>query len=219
MSLLVYGIGKSADGHSVIAATGLQNETLRYVRLGSLAAIVGDHHGPTPQPAVESLWEYEQVVEQIAQEDTILPARFASVLADEDAVRDMLGRRREELLTAVEQIRGAVELALRATWQRRPGARAEPQTGTAYMRRGLELRRRVREVAAELEPLGALSRRCRCDVPAAPAVPLRCAYLVDRAKVGEFTAVVARLDRRLPAVELVCTGPWPPYSFAEGAPA
>jgi hypothetical protein len=44
------------------------------------------------------------------------------------------------------------------------------------------------------------------------------AYLVDRGRVREFVAMVEQLDDRLDDVELVCTGPWPPYSFAEGAP-
>jgi hypothetical protein len=48
---------------------------------------------------------------------------------------------------------------------------------------------------------------------------MRFAYLVDRARLGEFTAVVEQLDRGMPEVELVCTGPWPAYSFAEGARA
>jgi hypothetical protein len=45
------------------------------------------------------------------------------------------------------------------------------------------------------------------------------AYLVDQERISEFVALVEQLDARLDDVELVCTGPWPPYSFAEGGPA
>ena len=48
---------------------------------------------------------------------------------------------------------------------------------------------------------------------------MRCAYLVDRELVEDFTASLRRLDQQLRDVELVCTGPWPPYSFAEAVPA
>jgi len=34
--------------------------------------------------------------------------------------------------------------------------------------------------------------------------------------VAEFVALVAELGNRLDGVELVCTGPCPPYSFADG---
>ena len=42
-------------------------------------------------------------------------------------------------------------------------------------------------------------------------------YLVERARVGEFVALVEQLDDCLDGVDLVCTGPCPPYSFADGA--
>jgi hypothetical protein len=45
---------------------------------------------------------------------------------------------------------------------------------------------------------------------------LRAAYLVDRDAVGGFTARVDALQREHPELAVLCTGPWPPYSFAEG---
>jgi hypothetical protein len=51
--------------------------------------------------------------------------------------------------------------------------------------------------------------------PRPPSELLRAAYLVDRDAIGAFTRLVARLDDRHPGLQLLCTGPWPPYSFAE----
>ena len=55
--------------------------------------------------------------------------------------------------------------------------------------------------------------------PGAPAPPpgpelLRAAYLVDRADVDGFVAVVRELQREHDSLSVLCTGPWPPYSFA-----
>ena len=44
---------------------------------------------------------------------------------------------------------------------------------------------------------------------------LRAAYLVEREAVEPFVARVRELQREHPALSLLCTGPWPPYSFAE----
>ena len=44
--------------------------------------------------------------------------------------------------------------------------------------------------------------------------PLRAAYLVDRDGGKAFTAAVADQQRHNPELRLLCTGPWPPYSFA-----
>ena len=38
-----------------------------------------------------------------------------------------------------------------------------------------------------------------------------------KARVGD-PALVGQLDDGLEQVELVCTGPWPPYSFCEETP-
>jgi hypothetical protein len=92
------------------------------------------------------------------------------------------------------------------------------QSGTSYLRDRLELRQSARRVATELEPLCALARSSRRAIAPRPDVPVLDSYLVDSGRVREFVALVEQLDDRLDEVELVCTGPWPPYSFAEGAP-
>ena len=42
-------------------------------------------------------------------------------------------------------------------------------------------------------------------------------YLVPEDAVPEFRGVVERLQAAHPDLGLVCTGPWPPYSFATAA--
>ena len=210
MSVLVYGVAERGD--APINGTGLQQQPLRGVCAGRLVAVVSDHDD-APGRTVETLWEYEQIVERIPDGHAMVPARFGSVLDDDAAVLEMLHAKHETLLAVLGHTRGAVELALRATWQQ--PSEPNPATATGYMRARLELRRRAREVAAELMPLGELSRASRCALPARPDEPLRCAYLVDHEQVPDFTISLQQLDDRLSGVDLVCTGPWPPYSFAE----
>jgi hypothetical protein len=45
---------------------------------------------------------------------------------------------------------------------------------------------------------------------------LRAAYLVDRVAVEAFVDVVRRLQETHSELDVLCTGPWPPYSFAGG---
>ena len=211
MSVLVYAIAQRGD--SAVGGHGFQHQPLRGIRSDALMAIVSDHEGAALRPEVETLWDYERIVERIAQAHAIVPVRFGSVMDDDEAVVEMLRSRREHLLRVLEYTRGAVELAVRATWEQAP--EPEHQTGTGYMRARLQLRSRAREVAGDLMPLGKLSRTSRCELPAGPEQPMRCAYLVDRELVEDFTTSLRRLDQQLRDLELVCTGPWPPYSFAE----
>jgi hypothetical protein len=87
-----------------------------------------------------------------------------------------------------------------------------------YLRDRIELRQRAGRVARKLDPLTAVARSARRAVAPRPDLAVLDAYLVDRERVEEFVALVEQLDVPLNDVELACTGPWPPYSFAEGAP-
>jgi len=98
----------------------------------------------------------------------------------------------------------------------RPDSR--PPSGASYLRDRFELRQSARRVASVLEPLTSLARGSRRSLVPQPDLPVLDAYLVDRVRVREFLAMVQQLGDGLEDVELVCTGPWPPYSFAEGTP-
>jgi hypothetical protein len=219
MSLLVYGIAEAdSDGPT---GDGLGGRRLRCVADGSLLAVVSEHDGADPEPTAAVLRTYESTIRRLMGRGAILPARFGSVLEDEAAVRALLRRRREDLVSRLRQVHGAVEIGLRASW--REGVRARPnagaQSGTSYLRDRLELRQRARQVAGELDPLTAIARCAHRALAPRPDLPVLDAYLVDQERMGEFVALVEQLDGRLDDVELVCTGPWPPYSFAESAPA
>lgn len=216
MSLFVYGIVE-ADGIAV-AGTGVDDRPLRSVTDGALTAIVTDHDDPGPDPGPATLQAYERTLQSLMDCRAILPMHFGRVMADDDAVREMLRRRRRALLAKLEEVRGAVELGLRAQWQGGSDATPDPRSETcvAYLRDRLETRQSARLLAHELDPLTALARSSRRALAPHPDLPVLHAYLVDRGRVGEFVALVQELGGCLDGVELVCTGPCPPYNFADG---
>jgi hypothetical protein len=71
----------------------------------------------------------------------------------------------------------------------------------------------VRAAMGVHESLTAVARECIVQ-PSRDL--LRVAYLVDRDDVEAFVALVRRLQDEHEDLALVCTGPWPPFSFAEG---
>ena len=215
MSLLVYGIVE-ADGTAVVG-TGLDDCSLRGVTDGPLMAIVTEHHDPGPDPGTATREAYERTLQSLMDSRAILPMQFGRVLADDDAVRAMLRRRRRGLLAKLDCVRGAVELGLRARWRGAdPAPDPRSETCVAYLRDRLETRQSARLLANELDPLTALARSSRRALVTHPDLPVLHAYLVDRGRVGEFVALVHELGGCLDGVELVCTGPCPPYSFADG---
>jgi hypothetical protein len=73
---------------------------------------------------------------------------------------------------------------------------------------------RARELAQRLNPLAELARDFRVRLAEDEDFPVQEAYLVDRQSLPSFTDAIRQLDQREPDIELVCTGPWPPYTFA-----
>ncbi len=131
----------------------------------------------------------------------------------------MLRRRRRDLEFKLDGVRGAVELDLHARWLAGADTAPDPrsESDVAYLRDRLETRQSARRLASQLDPLTALARSIRRTLSMQPDLPVLDAYLVDRGRVSEFVALVKKLGGCIDGVELVCTGPCPPYSFADGA--
>ena len=205
------------------AGTGLEGAGLRVVSAGELAAVVSDR-GETPlRASEESLWAHERVVEDLMSDRAVLPMRFGGVLGDDAAVREMLVTRREQLTAGLARVSGAVELGVRAAWD--PEASADDGdragrdrgAGAAYLLGLSRSRQRARALAERLDhSVAGLSRTRVQRLLTTPRLAVSAAYLVDRAGVDAFRGRIATLDAEVADADIVCTGPWPPYSFTGG---
>jgi Gas vesicle synthesis protein GvpL/GvpF len=191
---------------------GLAEAPLEGVRAGDLLAVVTRHDHAPGEPAPDALWAHEQVVERVMADRAVLPMRFGTTQPDEAALVEALMTRHDALRAALDRVRGRVEIGVRAVGGE--GAPAAAETGREWLLGRLETSRRDERVASELHaPLAALAAAERRRAPAAPGEILRAAYLVDRDSLARFGAVVERLQSERPDVAILCTGPWPPYSF------
>jgi hypothetical protein len=213
--LLLYAIADA--GHVTPAGlSGLDGHPLRSVVQGRLAAVVGECRAePTATP--DALVRFEQVVEELMGDGTVLPARFGTVLADDTAAARLLVRRHGQFADALRRVEGAVELGVRAGWSdgdAAPGRPSGADAGAQYLLERLERRRRARDLADEIDAaLGELARESSRRILGRPESPVAAAYLVSRPRVDEFLARCHSLSGTIAGASLVCTGPWPPYSF------
>jgi hypothetical protein len=190
---------------------------LRTVAHDGLALVCGATADAT-EVSPELLWQHEEVVEALMEDRDLLPVRYGTRVEDEAAAVQVLRERCPELANALDRVRGAVELSVRALGEgeEQVADPAEAASGTDYMRA------QARAAAAQAstlnavhEPLSLLARASMQRPQGGAGDLLRSAYLVDRHAVRRFIARVRELDRALPTVRLLCTGPWPPYSFTE----
>ena len=180
--------------YAITSSPAPHAEGLRAIEKGGLAALCSP--ASERELSAEDLWRREEALESLMQECDLLPVRYGMVVNDEDAAGRLLDARREELLQALERVRGAVELAVRVAGDER----TVPTDGGTYIR----VKTRLLEMH---EVLSALARESR------ELSPGRGAYLVPREDVAAFVARVAALEEANEDLSLLCTGPWPPYSF------
>jgi hypothetical protein len=216
MTLLLYAIAECEP--SKVEGTGIGGARLMALQHRELAAIVSEEVGTDEAVALDQLWQYERVMETLMERHPILPVRFGSRSADPAEVRSLLEDRHQELSAALEHVKGTVELAVTVQWRDSASpVQTRPPTGTAYLLERVELHRAAAAVGRQLEPLARLARASRAGVLPRAAVVFRGSYLVEAARLGEFTATVSEVAGALEHVDVVCTGPWPPYSFVAGA--
>jgi hypothetical protein len=202
------------------AQPGLDDAPLLAIDAGPVAGVASELAGAPPPPGEEALWRHEAVAEALMADRPVLPVRFGTAFASEAEVRSELTERAEPLAAALRRVTGHVEMGVRARLSGPGEDAAAPESGTAYVQARLEIRRRAESEADAVHvPLAALATASVRRLRDRPVPMLAGAYLVPEGRVPEFTAAVDRLAAEQPEARLVCTGPWPPYSFAEGLDA
>ena len=213
--LYLYAITES---RRVPAAPGLRGAPLKLVGDAGLYAVASEHDELRVEPNEADLWAHEAIVEDLMSDGSVLPMRFGSAVADEKALRGFLEERRRSLEQALERVRGAVELSVRVAVASEPDTQAaaeEPGSGTAYLLDRLKQQRHQTAMTARVhQPLVPLSRASTSWSGEPRRRLWKAAYLVGIEDIEAFTQQVDMLDAELGAASVLCTGPWPPYSFS-----
>ena len=162
---------------------------------------------------------------------TVVPLRFGSLHTDRAAVESFLAEHRGDFATALERVRGRVELGVKVWIVAEEAAAAGelPATGRAYLERRLEAREDAARSRASLEErlraihtrllaladAGALNRPQPRELSGdRREMAMNAAYLVP-AGDDALVAEVERLRGEHPDLALEVTGPWAPYNFVE----
>ena len=89
--------------------------------------------------------------------------------------------------------------------------------GTTYLMDRLRRERHQSQMTARVhEPLVCLARASTSWSGAPRRQLWKAAYLVSNERLEDFAEQVNLLDAQLSEATVLCTGPWPPYSFSPG---
>ena len=193
---------------------GIDGAELVLVPLGAVAAVGGRTPGAV-EPSDEHVLEHARVIDALAAElDAVLPARFGRGFADRSELEAAAARLAPELERRLEDVRGCVEIGLHVAGPTHTAQ--EAASGRDYLQQRLSELTRLEALADDIHaPLAECARAATRSRSVGTTSLLRAAYLVPRSDVERFRDAVDRARERYGELSFACTGPWPPYSFAE----
>lgn len=199
---------------------GVCDEPLRTVALDGLVALVGDVDA-VPAATAGVLRAQDAVLRRLAGPLDVLPARFGTLVADDAALADALGRRRGELVRSLDRVAGCEQMTLRvwgetaAPWPAGDAGSGGP--GARYLaerRRARDHARQVPELAALGPALADVVRAERAERHDRPPLLATVQHLVPRTARERYLAAIEGASAALSPWRVSVSGPWLPYAFS-----
>lgn len=172
---------------------------------------------------------HQQVVGEIAGEETIVPARFATLFSSQAALRKDVESRASALEKVFARIADSDEWGVKVLLEEQPPAaagRSAPGSGRDYLKqKAARMKKRPERNDAELKELAAALEKVATDSSPAgkvsgsrPGLLWQATFLVARSRRKQWEAVLQQFVQQWQGKRRIeVTGPWPPYSFVSDA--
>lgn len=235
-AMYVYGVVPKSSPRT-ISARGVQGAAVETVQHDGLAALSSALQNATLD--ARDLRAHWRVLDEAFEQGVVLPMRFGTVVASEDAVRrEVLDPNAARFSELMEQMSGMVQLNVKGQYdeeillkeivvsspnvarlrERVQGQGAAPTPDQLALGQLVEheiARARDADRAAVRETLEPLAVGVRDEDVAHPSA-FSVAFLVNRDAMDDFGRAVAGLRAHFgERIELRFTGPLPPFSFAD----
>ncbi|MFP5261208.1 MAG: GvpL/GvpF family gas vesicle protein [Blastocatellia bacterium] len=240
MNLYAYCLSDEATPDLLDGAAGVAGARPRLFAHESIKAVVSDFQGERARVTRENIFAHESIIHRVLASTTPLPFRFGMVVSAA-RLESYLASNEAAVSSQLSAVRDTVEMSVKIIWDAEAVRRAagheggggaagdaggRPEMmgpGTAFLagRRcevtGDEtLRREAGEIARWLErQLSGTLRESSARICPTRAMALAAAHLVERARIEDYRARLARAREGRADLRFLTSGPWPPYSFCE----
>ncbi|MCC3654943.1 MULTISPECIES: GvpL/GvpF family gas vesicle protein [Streptomyces] len=242
MSTYVYGImdGDRPDLPESLAGVGDPPHPVRVLRAGGLAAVVSDCPEQL-RPKRRDLLAHQHVLAEAGADGAVLPLRFGSLSADDDAVLAVLTEHAGHYRAQLAELDGRVEYNVKAVHREEdvlrlvvsedPEIRALTEANRASGGGSHEDRLRLGELVAgavrarevqdgkAVEAALASAAEQQSPGPESSGWLVNLSFLMQRDEAAAFMESVEDVRRNHPHLDIQVTGPLPPYSFVRAVPA
>lgn len=196
------------------------------------AAVTGYLRQGRPPADEVHLRKHHWVLDAFMARCTVLPARFGSTFAGLEELNAYLASRRSAHAGDLQRLRGQIELGVRVARLAAPRRDSDAVAGASAAGSGPGaryliqkhsnsahrlMRQREAQDLASITSASLAPHATQVEWRALPAssekVEVSMAFLLSRERLGAFREALAALRLCEPNLDILCTGPWPPYSF------
>src|SRR5260370_24937125 len=196
---------------------------------GEFSVIVSEYIS-TSEVGQQALLQHAHVVSECFKRTTVLPFRFGTVFDNDDTLRRAVRLNRKAFLESVAKLKGKAEMHLKLLIK--DGSLRDameeivlPMTvGSDYLTKLREKAVRQRERQTKALALSVqvhkifrpLDQDVCCRKVNSGGMLIDIAHLIEHKQVQKYQNRYQMATRHLPGIEVVMSGPWPPYHFIPG---
>ena len=226
----------------LVGMKGISGSNLYTVSFAETTAIVTDIERDNVVGDRSNAIDYAGVIETLAQQFTLLPMRFGSVLESTHTIKMMLGINYNEIVKNLGKVENKFEFGLKVfcdSWKLKSELKAKSEVFTKpsskpdtecknsvyrdYVNKKLKehkleelLLSYVNSVIAEITAcLDRLKVVNKFKKMTDATTIIDAVFLLEKDKKTELIKAVGDLQHLFPGLNFVLTGPWPPYNFVE----
>ena len=193
---------------------------------GELAVIVSEHSAEEiAEAGQQTAQDHARVIAECFQHSTVLPFRFNTTFADDDALRRSVRSNQRHFIANVERLRGKAEMHLKVLVDDTcPGNALRDMTvGQQYLSSLRESASRQRERQSKARALSVqmhrmflpIAEEVSCKRMDSGKMLLDIAHLIDHKTVERYQNKYSSATVQMKECSMQLSGPWPPYHFVQ----
>jgi hypothetical protein len=206
------------------AVPGISGNQVFLYPASDLAVIVSEHN-PEECFTQKAAVEHARVIADCFKMSTVLPFRFGTIFADDEALRRSIRSNQRQFLTNIDRLRGKAEMHLKVTLddccRDQIHSVSLERVGKEYLSnlretatRQRERQTKARAVSVQMHRMFApLDEEITCRRTDSGKMLLDIAHLIDHKCIERYQNKYSSASLLMKDCQMQLSGPWPPYHF------